>query len=649
MPTTLNSGLQLPDKGSVDWYSSMQNNYNLLDTHLEDTDAHVTAEDKANWDSKQGSLSQAQLDAIAQVSTNTSDISALQSGKANTSHTHSSSDITDIGDYATKTYVDNSISGLVDSAPAALDTLKELSTALGDDANFASTVATALGNKANSADLATVATSGSYTDLSNKPNIPTVNDATLTIQKNGTTVNTFTANASSNVTANITVPTKTSDLTNDSNFVDTSNAAVASGITSAKVTSYDGHIADTDIHVTTADKTNWNGKADDSSVVHNSSDETINGVKTFTSLIRGYNSDSTQNTVSIDLRSSKVTRGNTQEGADTFGIGFRDKYNSALMSVSCIKRSTGTTTEYHTVNTLDNSDNVISASYSFNLNKDGTSSLQPEEDNQTFFGSSVKRWKSMYATNYYYGSDNTEFSTKFVTTDTAQTITSNKTFNGETRCVGELNQTVPFKMTSDTNFVIGTKNTRIYDQNGYQCGNEQIIYNNSKNIRRTWNLYNNSSGSVISGGFNFILRASGQKVFYPISDNDTDNGSSSAYWKCTYTKLINGTAPSGLSMPSSSGAIDISSYITDLSGTNVNRYTPLANGYIVIACNSTNVDYVKISSNLDFISSVDNTNSQFTSGNLGVWQPCLSGEEVQIRIKASALLSAKFYPCQGNI
>lgn len=54
--------------------------------------------------------------------------------------------------------------------------------------------------------------SGNYNDLSNKPTIPTVNNATLTIQKNGTTVNTFTANASSNVTANITVPTSFSDL-----------------------------------------------------------------------------------------------------------------------------------------------------------------------------------------------------------------------------------------------------------------------------------------------------------------------------------------------------------------------------------------------------------------------------------------------------
>ena len=56
-------------------------------------------------------------------------------------------------------------------------------------------------------ELAAVATSGSYNDLSNRPTIPTVNNATLTIQKNGASVATFTANASSNVTADISVPT----------------------------------------------------------------------------------------------------------------------------------------------------------------------------------------------------------------------------------------------------------------------------------------------------------------------------------------------------------------------------------------------------------------------------------------------------------
>lgn len=61
--------------------------------------------------------------------------------------------------------------------------------------------------KANTADLATVATSGSYNDLGDKPTIPTVGNGTLTIQQNGTTVGTFTANQSANATANITTPT----------------------------------------------------------------------------------------------------------------------------------------------------------------------------------------------------------------------------------------------------------------------------------------------------------------------------------------------------------------------------------------------------------------------------------------------------------
>ena len=75
-------------------------------------------------------------------------------------------------------------------------------------------------NVLNKPNFSTVATSGSYNDLSNIPTIPTVNNGTLTIKKNGTNVATFTANQSSNVTANITVPTKTSDLTNDSGFID---------------------------------------------------------------------------------------------------------------------------------------------------------------------------------------------------------------------------------------------------------------------------------------------------------------------------------------------------------------------------------------------------------------------------------------------
>ena len=47
----------------------------------------------------------------------------------------------------------------------------------------------------------------------------TPKDGTLTIQKNGTTVGTFSANQATDETVNIEVPTKTSDLTNDSGYI----------------------------------------------------------------------------------------------------------------------------------------------------------------------------------------------------------------------------------------------------------------------------------------------------------------------------------------------------------------------------------------------------------------------------------------------
>jgi hypothetical protein len=54
---------------------------------------------------------------------------------------------------ATTAYVQTELSDLIGAAPAALDTLSELSDALADDANFASTVTTSLASKANDADV----------------------------------------------------------------------------------------------------------------------------------------------------------------------------------------------------------------------------------------------------------------------------------------------------------------------------------------------------------------------------------------------------------------------------------------------------------------------------------------------------------------
>ena len=57
-------------------------------------------------------------------------------------------DSTDLGNIALETWVSQQIANLVASSPAALDTLNELAVALGNDANFATTMTNALATKA---------------------------------------------------------------------------------------------------------------------------------------------------------------------------------------------------------------------------------------------------------------------------------------------------------------------------------------------------------------------------------------------------------------------------------------------------------------------------------------------------------------------
>ena len=85
------------------------------------------------------------------------------------------------------------------------------------------TTAADLSEYAKLADLSAVATSGAYSDLTGKPTIPTVNNPTITIQKNGTKVEDFTLNASTGKTINITVPTNTNELTNGAGFITSSS------------------------------------------------------------------------------------------------------------------------------------------------------------------------------------------------------------------------------------------------------------------------------------------------------------------------------------------------------------------------------------------------------------------------------------------
>ena len=91
--------------------------------------------------------------------------------------------------------------------------------------------------KADSSSLASVATSGLYSDLTGKPTIPTVNNGTLTIKQNGTTIDTFTANQSMNVTVDLAGGIYADDPTapaNPDGWVNTSEL-VDEAVTAAKI------------------------------------------------------------------------------------------------------------------------------------------------------------------------------------------------------------------------------------------------------------------------------------------------------------------------------------------------------------------------------------------------------------------------------
>ena len=104
---------------------------------------------------------------VAKINGDTKALKALIDTKANASHEHVAADVkfddgknlveklaeiqtggqVDLSGYATQEYVQGQIEALVDGAPEALNTLKELSAALGDDANFASTMVTEFAKK----------------------------------------------------------------------------------------------------------------------------------------------------------------------------------------------------------------------------------------------------------------------------------------------------------------------------------------------------------------------------------------------------------------------------------------------------------------------------------------------------------------------
>lgn len=270
----------------------------------------------------------------------------------------------------------------------------------------------------------------------------------------------------------------------------------------------------------------------DSNVVHTSGNETVDGQKTFTNGIILQNSNTSGIARDYLSKSQIAVLGDSVSG-DSTKYRFVDKNNNEICYIRQRKLTNSNTDMSFCVNNIDNDNNSISAELNFIIDRNNDPRISPSVTDYISLGRTAFRWKSIYSNSYYYG--NVEFSTKFVTTDTAQTISGSKTFAS-----------------------------------------------------------------------------------------------------------INGVEPSSLSLPDLSNAVDISSYITDLTG-NPNAYSPPANGYIAIRSTTANI-----------LGIVENTTgmgsySQGSNQVLAVNMPVVKNSSITIYAVCSSLSQAKFIPCLGNV
>ena len=243
----LSNGVINPDKYQADWYADLSNNWNLLNNLI------GSAISGSEVDSKIATAIQELMVRTFQIVTELPETGTegvmylviIPNTSKYTAYVWENSAYRELGVIQMTITIDDELSTTSENPVQN----KVITNALGGKASSSHT------HSASdiTSGLATVATSGSYNDLSNKPTIPTVNDATLTIQQNGTNVQTFTANASTNKTANIQCVDLTSNQT-VGGIKTFSNAPVVGSINLDGKTidtnangdmAYDSHIVDT--------------------------------------------------------------------------------------------------------------------------------------------------------------------------------------------------------------------------------------------------------------------------------------------------------------------------------------------------------------------------------------------------------------------
>lgn len=531
----------------------------------------------------------------------------LLEGKANSVHSHVVSDITDFPTIPTKTsqlindsgfltssnglitsvswnditnkpsFSDIAISGsyndLVDTP-----TIPTKTSELTNDSGYITSVSwSGIKDKPN---FSTVATSGSYNDLSNKPTIPKVYNKTLTIQKNGTNVATFTSNSNTDVTADITVPTKVSELSNDSGFITgiswdkvTNKPTLATVATSGSYTDLSNTpTIPTKVSQLENDMGFGTG-GDTSDCVHKTGNETINGTKTFT-VAPVVSNSATTNGYFIKLNPIARNEVPTKLYHATFRA--YDK-NDKILGEYCVEKSTsGESLLNMNVRSEDSSGNQIAHGLQFRMTNDGSVvRFIPSANNKVHLGDVNAKWLKVHSDDVVHTSGN-------------ETINGTKTFTQSVNIKNNnIDLTVTPTNTLTSNFIFKDKN----DQNVafVQYAKRNVdpdilgLYINDKDknlhgiqittnnylIPRGHNTYNlgspnnkwaNVYATTFNGNLSGTIASSTTATTQATSDNSTKIATTA--WVRTYVNSVVGSRSVGLMSagPSSEGASILAYY-----------------------------------------------------------------------------------------
>ncbi len=232
-----------------------------------------------------------------------------------------------------------------------------------------------------------------------------IGNATLTIQKNGVVVDTFNANATSDKTINITVPTDTSDLTNNAGYItgiNSSDVTTALGFTPYPDSNPDGYTSNVGT-VTSVNNTSPDGNGNVSLTIPTVNNSTIT-----------------------------ITQGGTTKGSFTLNQSSGDTID--LDAGDTLPSQTGQSGKFLTTDGTD-------ASWTELTNYVTTNTAQTISGNKTFSGS-VSLGSSVTATTPSYSDSDTSVATTAMVHNLTDTMRSN--------CITEIPQDIKWELNNGT-------------------------------------------------------------------------------------------------------------------------------------------------------------------------------------------------------